>query len=704
MSTKRYTFSRTGMQFCDNAVYNRFPQISETHIFDMERYIPCKLIRIRGVRFMNKKLFTAIFALAIAFALVAFAGCEGILPPSGEGDKTVNYYVDGEFYQSVSVNIGDAEPNVSPVKTGYEFNGWYADEECTERFDFDAFMADEEAESVNVYGVFVYIQHEHDLQYFAEKPATCTQRGHVEYWRCSLCGLCFSDENATREISETDIDALGHDMTFIEGVAATCTEDGIADVWHCSTCGLDFEDENGVKEIADRVIKSPGHIAVWNRQIDPTCTTEGRVGYWHCYGCNTDFADDDFTEVVTDYTIDALGHDMTFVEAQAHTCTDDGNVAYWHCGSCDLNYADESGEQELESVVDPAAHAWGEWEQTADPTCTQDGVLTRVCDVCHEKEYDHINALGHDMTFVPYREATCEENGWMEHWHCDRCGNDYSDEKGSSAFDPTINAYGHDWGSLEYVAYKESTCLTQGNIEHYHCDICGNNYSIEESHDLIEDVALEIDPDNHEYEPGWEYSDTEHWREPSCGHEDADDFRAKHDYGDDCHCVTCGYATEGTPGLEYEEYVENGELIGYQVTGIGSADVTDIVIPRYYADKSVVRIGYSAFSGCSGLTSVTIGNGVTSIGRDAFSGCSGLTDVYYTGDLAGWMDIEFGGSYANPTYYADNLYIDGELLEGDIAIPDGVTKINAYAFYRCSGLTSVIIPDGVTSIDGYAFA
>ncbi|MGM9687107.1 MAG: leucine-rich repeat protein [Bacteroidaceae bacterium] len=56
------------------------------------------------------------------------------------------------------------------------------------------------------------------------------------------------------------------------------------------------------------------------------------------------------------------------------------------------------------------------------------------------------------------------------------------------------------------------------------------------------------------------------------------------------------------------------------------------------------------FNNCSGLTSVTIPNSVTSIGHHAFSGCSGLTSV---------------------------------------TIPNSVTSIGSYAFSRCYGLTSV---------------
>ena len=46
------------------------------------------------------------------------------------------------------------------------------------------------------------------------------------------------------------------------------------------------------------------------------------------------------------------------------------------------------------------------------------------------------------------------------------------------------------------------------------------------------------------------------------------------------------------------------------------------------------------FLNCTGLTSITIPDSVTSIGRSAFFGCAALTDVHYSGTKEQWQAIE----------------------------------------------------------------
>ena len=139
---------------------------------------------------------------------------------------------------------------------------------------------------------------------------------------------------------------------------------------------------------------------------------------------------------------------------------------------------------------------------------------------------------------------------------------------------------------------------------------------------------------------------------------------------------------------------------------------------------SVTSIGYQAFYKCSGLTSVTIGNSVTSIGNqafrssdltsvtipnsvisignDAFFCCSGLEKVIVP-DIAAWCGIAFGNIYANPLYYAKHLYSNETTEITNLIIPNSVTSIEYGAFYGCSALISVTIPNSVTSIGESTF-
>ncbi|MBQ4269534.1 MAG: leucine-rich repeat protein [Clostridia bacterium] len=67
----------------------------------------------------------------------------------------------------------------------------------------------------------------------------------------------------------------------------------------------------------------------------------------------------------------------------------------------------------------------------------------------------------------------------------------------------------------------------------------------------------------------------------------------------------------------------------YRVMGIGTVSDLDVVIPATYRGLPVTEIGEEAFEeiNVSYITSVTIGENVTSIGEDAFAGCPNLTSV-----------------------------------------------------------------------------
>ena len=101
------------------------------------------------------------------------------------------------------------------------------------------------------------------------------------------------------------------------------------------------------------------------------------------------------------------------------------------------------------------------------------------------------------------------------------------------------------------------------------------------------------------------------------------------------------------------------------------------------------------------LKEITIPNSVTSIGEDAFSYCSGLTKVNYLGSVEKWVEFDFTSSTSNPTYYAQDLYINGELLtEVKIYSAD---SIKFSAFYNCKSIKSVEIGSNITSIGSSAF-
>ena len=139
-------------------------------------------------------------------------------------------------------------------------------------------------------------------------------------------------------------------------------------------------------------------------------------------------------------------------------------------------------------------------------------------------------------------------------------------------------------------------------------------------------------------------------------------------------------------------------------------DVPTSLTGTFIIPSSVRFIHSGAFSGCTGLTSVTIPSSVTTIGNNAFQGCTGLTSVTIPSSVTSIGDYTFDGCIgvtsvtipSSVTTIGSSAFYDCTELTS-ITIPSSVTTIGSSAFSGCSGLTSVTIPSSVTSIGAFAF-
>ena len=502
-----------------------------------------------------------------------------------------------------------------------------------------------------------------------EIPPACEETGLTEGSHCDVCGEVFVEQEV--------VNAIGHDWQNGKIlVEPTCTSTGLREL----ICA------NDPTHISDRVILALPHTEVEDPGKDATCLAPGLTEGSHCDVCGAVLSEQ------VEIPIIPHREGTMFV---APTCTEPGEGGTY-CLDCGTF-------TEGPTEIPPLGHGYN-ITNTVDPTCTEEGFRTYVCNEWNGHEYgcgdtytDVIPALGHTVVIDAAVPPTCTADGLSEGSHCEVCGEILIAQQ-------VVSATGH----TEVIdAAVEVTCTTDGLTEGKHCDVCGEVLVAQEiipaGHNEVINVIT--DPTCTEdgmaaracdrcYEvfeyipiPAGHIEVTVPQVDPTCtligltekvycsrcgevfkDHEviPAIPHTEVVDYGypatdttdgltDGSHCSMCGQTLVPQEVIPARFTVENGVLVGCRVDG------PELVIP---ITLRITKIGNNVFRECTTLTSVVIPEGVTTIGEYAFVDCTALENV---------------------------------------TLPSTLTTIDAYAFHHCIALTEVVIPEGVTKIGANAF-
>ena len=210
------------------------------------------------------------------------------------------------------------------------------------------------------------------------------------------------------------------------------------------------------------------------------CAAEATHEY--TYACDAHCA------VCGELTNESATHSIIAVDAVAPTCYENGNIAYWYCEICGIAWADEALTQQtnLLSVILPMAHAEATHVVAKAPTCYEDGNIEYwYCEACGQAWLDEactlntnlmavVLPMAHaELTHVEAVAPTCFENGNIEYWYCEACGYAWLDAEGTLSTNLMAVVLPMAHGELTHVAAKDATCTENGNIEYWYCEACG---------------------------------------------------------------------------------------------------------------------------------------------------------------------------------------------------------------------------------------
>ncbi len=170
----------------------------------------------------------------------------------------------------------------------------------------------------------------------------------------------------------------------------------------------------------------------------------------------------------------------------------------------------------------------------------------------------------------------------------------------------------------------------------------------------------------------------------------------------------------GKDGHYELDIVGNGEMRDF-TEGAAPYDKYSSNIDTLHIYEGVSRIGSYAFYELTLIDNIYIEKGHKSFGSNSFNSTfsASVTHVY---DLDSWAQYDFDDTGIPPLYMTNLIYVGKVVREGDtvevkdkstrignLNLSEGVTRINAYAFYNDAHISTVQIPSTLTTIGEYAF-
>lgn len=105
----------------------------------------------------------------------------------------------------------------------------------------------------------------------------------------------------------------------------------------------------------------------------------------------------------------------------------------------------------------------------------------------------------HSIMFVPATPKTCTTDGNIEHFKCNVCGDLFADAGGVNSLteEQVKRPAGHEYGDL--VPKQEPTCTQTGMQAYYKCSVCNKYFDESKTETIEKALTIPINPDAHDF-------------------------------------------------------------------------------------------------------------------------------------------------------------------------------------------------------------